>query len=281
VKLAAVIAAYEALAVQYPLSEIHAQSLYRIGSIRASRLNDLNGALRAFDSITVIAPGSPMLPVVRMSLGDVYVKQGKLDQAWREYDAVRSSRQSVVQQQTDAQYRMAELLYFKTEFDSALTMLEALTANYQSDEANNALELRAFILENREGGDDALRAYAEAEFLARRQKLGEAVAAYTSIILAFGSAPLCDDAMLRKADMEVVLHRPVDALRTLQTLLVELPKSTERDRAQFRIGELYEYQLHDTDNAMKAYGEVLSAYPNSLFTEEARRKIRVMRGDSL
>ncbi len=276
-----VIAAYGVLAQAYPLSEIHVQSLYRIGVIRASRLNDLNGALRAFDSITVIAPASPMQSRVRIAMGDVYVRQGKLEEAAGQYMAVGSSSRSAVQQQSDALYRLAELLYFKGEFDTVLVMLETLTTNSESDEANDALALRAFILENKDGNMDALRACAQADYLARREKLSEAVAAYASIILAFGSAPLADEAMIRKAELETTLHRPVDALRTLQALLSELPKSTERDKAQFRIGEIYEQQLHDKDNAMKAYGEILSQYPNSLFTDEARKKIRALRGDAL
>lgn len=280
-RLAGVIAAYERLVTEYPLTEIHAQALYRIGAIKASRLGDLNGALRAFDSITVIAPGSPMLSRVRTAMGDVYVKQGRLDEARAQYDDVGRSPQSTPQQKSEARFHIAELLYFKAEFDSALTVLESLTANYESDEANDALAMRAFILENKDGFAEALRDYAAADYLARRQKLSEAVAAYASVILAYGTAPLADDAMLRKADCEVQLHRPVDALRTLQSLLTDLPKSTERDKAQFRMGEIYERQLHDTENAIKAYGEILSKYPNSLFTDEARRRIRVMRGDTL
>jgi tetratricopeptide (TPR) repeat protein len=281
VRIERVLAAYEELAREYPLSEIHAQSLYRIGSIRAERLHDLTGALRAFDSITVIAPASPMLSIVRTAMGDVYEKQGKPGEAWTQYATVGSSPQSTQQQQTDARYRMAELMYFQTQFDSALTLLEPLTANYRSDQANDALALRAFILENKESDMDALNACARADYLARREKLSEAIAAYASIIVSFGTAPLADDAMMRKADLEVRLRRPVDALRTLQALLAELPKSTERDRAQFRIGEIYEHQLRDKENAMKAYGEMLSTYPNSLFTEEARKRIRLLRGDAL
>jgi tetratricopeptide (TPR) repeat protein len=281
VRLERVISAYEALASEYPLSEIHAQSLYRLGLLRASRLNDLNGALRAFDSITVIAPASPMLSSVRMSMGDVYLKLGKLDEARIQFAAVESSPQSTPQQQADAHFRIAELLYFKTDFDSALVMLEPLTANYQSDQANDALQLRAFILENKDGGIEGLRAFAQAEYLARRQKFSEAIAAFGAVILAYGSTPLCDDAMIRKAELEVQAGRSVDALRTLQALLSDLPKSTERDKAQFRIGEIYEQRLHDKENAVKAYNEILSAYPNSLYTEEARRRIRLLRGDSL
>jgi tetratricopeptide (TPR) repeat protein len=280
-RLQKVLALYEALARDYPLTEIHAQSLFRIGTLRASRLNDLNGALKAFDSITVIAPASPMLSVVRASMGDVLLKQGKTDEAWRQYAIVGASPQSTPPQQSDARYRMAELLYFEAKFDSALAMLEGLTANVQSDEANDALLLRAFILENKDGFADALASYAHAEFLARQLKLSEAIAAFNDVILSAGDAPLSDDAMLRKAELEVKVKRPVDALHTLQGLLSAFPKSPERDKAQFRIGEIYQFGMHDTENAIKAYSEVLSSYTNSLFGDEARKRIRTLRGDTL
>ncbi|MGE5313969.1 MAG: tetratricopeptide repeat protein [Acidobacteriota bacterium] len=275
-----VLALYESLTREYPMSEIHAQALYRIGTIRASRLGDLNGALAAYDSITVIAPASPMLSVVRAAMGDVYLRQGKTDDARVQYDAVAGSPQSSDQQRSDARYRMAELLFYQAKFDSALTMLTGLTANVQSDEANDALILQAFILENKDAFESALESYARAEFLARQGKLSEAIAVLNDVILQSGEAPLCDDAMLKKAEYETKIKRPVDALRTLQGLLSAFPKSTERDKAQFRIGEIYQYSMQDKGNAIAAYSAILAEYPNSLFIDEARRRIRALRGDS-
>lgn len=280
-KVRNVLSLYESLTRDYPRSETQAQALYRIGLIRASRLNDLNGALNAYDSITIIAPASPMLSVVRAAMADVYVRQGKTRDAWDQYQLVGTSPQSTPQQQSDASYKMAELLYFEAKFDSALSVLEKLTAVVQSDEANDALLLRAFILENKDDYAEALRKYAHAQFLERQLKLSESIAAFNDVIQSSGDAPLCDDAMIEKAELEARVKRPVDALHTLQGLLTTFPKSTERDKAQFRIGEIYQFGMHDTENAIKAYSEILSNFPNSLFTAEARKRIRVLRGDTL
>ena len=48
-----------------------------------------------------------------------------------------------------------------------------------------------------------------------------------------------------------------------------------------RIGEVYESRLKDKKKAIEAYEAVLANYPASLFVEEARKRIRILRGDSI
>jgi outer membrane protein assembly factor BamD (BamD/ComL family) len=48
-----------------------------------------------------------------------------------------------------------------------------------------------------------------------------------------------------------------------------------------RIGEIYENRLKDKQKAIEAYEAVLINYPTSLYLEEARKRIRLLRGDTL
>jgi outer membrane protein assembly factor BamD (BamD/ComL family) len=50
------------------------------------------------------------------------------------------------------------------------------------------------------------------------------------------------------------------------------------DRAQFRIGEIQQTVLHNAAAASEAYQKLLAQFPNSLYTEEARKRIRMLRG---
>jgi TolA-binding protein len=44
---------------------------------------------------------------------------------------------------------------------------------------------------------------------------------------------------------------------------------------------LYDKNLNDKEKAKKAYQDVLTNYPGSVFTVEARKRYRELRGDNL
>jgi outer membrane protein assembly factor BamD (BamD/ComL family) len=50
-----------------------------------------------------------------------------------------------------------------------------------------------------------------------------------------------------------------------------------KDRAQFRIAEIYERQMKDAPRATAAYEELLLRYPTSLYADEARQRVRRLR----
>jgi TolA-binding protein len=117
--------------------------------------------------------------------------------------------------------------------------------------------------------------------LSRQKKFSEAIAVLTSAIQAFPDSPLVDDALIQKAELSIAVKQYNDALLSYQKLLADYPKSILRDKAQFGLGELYQMELKDKEKAIQAYEEVLAAYPHSLLVEEARTRIRMLRGDAL
>ena len=103
----------------------------------------------------------------------------------------------------------------------------------------------------------------------------------TSITESNPDAPLADDALMKKAELSIGIRQYGDALASYQKLMVDYPKSILRDKAQFGIGEVYQSYLKDKEKAIHAYEDLLSSYPNSLFLEEVRKRIRELRGDIL
>ena len=182
---------------------------------------------------------------------------------------------------TDAQFRLAEIQFFKNNFDSALALLAPLTENLKADESNDALILQYFVIENRVQFPEALKQYSHAELLARQYKLSEAIQELSSIIDIYPTAPLADDVLLKKAEYSIQLKRYAEALALYQKLLVDYKESIEKDKTQFKIGELYQLYLMDKQKAIDAYEVILEKYPFSLFIEQARKRIRQIRGDSI
>ena len=64
-------------------------------------------------------------------------------------------------------------------------------------------------------------------------------------------------------------------------LLQYYPNDLYGDDAQFKLAELYHRKLADETLARKAYEAVLVNYPGSIYTVEARKRFRELRGDQL
>jgi TolA-binding protein len=178
-------------------------------------------------------------------------------------------------------FRLAELDYFEAQFDSATALLQRISSNATNDLTNDALQLLYFIQENKGAGQAALTEFAVADLLVRQRKFSEALARFQSVALHYSSTSLVDDATMRSGEMELLLNRVDDALAIFKKVANDMPTSILRDHAQMRIGQVYENRLKNKQKAIEAYEEVLANFPTSLFVEEARKRIRVLRGDSI
>jgi tetratricopeptide (TPR) repeat protein len=214
-----------------------------------------------------------------MNLGEIQTARNDLVRAHREYGQLlkivpEPYRDRVL-------FRIAELDYFEARFDTAAGSLQRISMNLANDLANDALQLLYFIQENRAAGQEALAEFAHADLLARQRKYSEALALFESVTKRFAATPLLDDAMMRTGDLHLLLNETDSALVVFGRIINDMPTSILRDRAQMKIGEVYEVRLKDKHKAIEAYEAVLANYPTSLFVEEARKKIRVLRGDSI
>lgn len=271
---------YSTLVKEYPISVVASNSLYRIGWIRYKQMFDLDGALQMFDSVLVVSPVGPMVPITLSAIGDIYIAQNKLDAAAKKFLALSSSPFANQEQRTLAQFRVAEIQFFKNNFDSTLSLLKPLTENLKADESNDALLLQYFVSANKFQFVEALKQFARAELYARQFKVSESINEFSSIVDIYPTAPLADDALLKKAEYSIQLKRFAEALTSYNKILEDYKESLERDKTQFKIGELYQFHLLDKEKAIAAYQIVLEKYPFSLFVEEARKRIRILRGDA-
>jgi len=274
-----VLALYGGLTRDYPNTDIAMQAFFRIGTIRFDRFFDLNGASAAFDTVRRLPQNGNLVYEATMNLGEIQTARNDLVRAHREYGQLlkivpEPYRDRVL-------FRIAELDYFEARFDTAAGSLQRISMNLANDLANDALQLLYFIQENRAAGQEALAEFAHADLLARQRKYSEALALFESVTKRFAATPLLDDAMMRTGDLHLLLNETDSALVVFGRIINDMPTSILRDRAQMKIGEVYEVRLKDKHKAIEAYEAVLANYPTSLFVEEARKKIRVLRGDSI
>jgi tetratricopeptide (TPR) repeat protein len=277
------IGAFREVIAGYPRTEYSAKAWYRIGSLQADRFFNLDAALSSLERAAEELSG---ITVVRqqilLKVGQVFTMKGDTVRAAEQFRSVATTPTATPDQTDEANFRLAELEYFGGKFDSASEHLSAISLNLKADYANDALQLQAFLTENAATPPAALREYARADFLARRRQYSEAIALYRSVAQSSPRAALADDALLAAADLLARSGLFTDAITGYEQVLTLYKEGgTLLDRAQFRIGEVCQYGLRDDARAIAAYESLLAGFPKSLLADEARKRIRSLRKETL
>lgn len=215
-------------------------------------------------------------------MGKVHIARGDTARAEECFRTVEAAGEALPDDHDESVYLLAEIDYFAGRFDSAMQKLAGITVNLKADYANDALRLAAFLGENAASAPEALRKFAGADFLALQGKNTEAVSVLLSIVKSYPEAPLVDDALMRVGELQASAGFFREAAGAYERLLDEFKdRSTELDRAEFALAEVYQYGLRDPVRAQATYERLLADHPKSILADRARQRIRQMRGESL
>ncbi|MGH8500443.1 MAG: tetratricopeptide repeat protein [Methylococcales bacterium] len=176
---------------------------------------------------------------------------------------------------------MAEIDFFRNKFEEAAERLLNITKNPNSDITNDALTLLVFLQENGKNPDPGIADFAKASFFIHQRKLSEAVGILASIVTKDPNTKIGDEIFMLEGDALTAMQRYGDAIGIYEKLISQYSESTLLDRAQMKIGYLYQAGIRDTLKAIAAYQTLLEKFPNSIYQSEARKRIRELRGDTI
>jgi tetratricopeptide (TPR) repeat protein len=211
----------------------------------------------------------------KLQLGDYYIIVGKVWDASLTYSQVdKEFKQDILGE--EARFRNAKLAYYRGDFALAQWQLSILKASTSELIANDALYLSVLITENI--GEDSnyvpLRRFAYADLLLFQNKDKEATALLDSIATTYPKHPLQDDILMLRANM-AEKHKEFDkALSYLKQIYEQYRKDVLGDDAVYKTAEIYNNFLHQTDQAIHYYEQLILDYPGSTFVQDARKKLQ-------
>jgi tetratricopeptide (TPR) repeat protein len=182
-----------------------------------------------------------------------------------------------------AKLKNAKLSYYTGQFDWAQAQLNILKAATSDFIANDALYLAMLIGDNSimDTTYAALSTFARADLLLYQNKLDSAKIALDSMEEFYPGHSLQDDILYKRAQIAEQEGNYQLAQENYHRVWKEYPTDLLADDAVYRMAQLYENQLKSSSKAMEYYQELLLNYPGSLFTVEARKRYRSLRGDLL
>ena len=227
----------------------------------------------------------------KTDLADIELYMGDVWEATLHYSQVDKDLPADIIGQ-NAKFKNAKLSFYIGEFEWAKSQLDVLRAATSKLIANDAMYFSLLISDNEEETDEdvglfadtnetnqPLRYYAKADFLIFQNKDEEADKMLDSVLIVSPYGKLADDVYYQKAKLAVKRKDYLGAEQLLGKILSSYSYDLLADDATFMTAELYDYYLKDTGKAMEYYQKLLKEYPDSLYTVDARKRYRELRGD--
>ena len=126
-----------------------------------------------------------------------------------------------------------------------------------------------------------MKMFAEADLLNYQKRYNVAIVKYDSILTLFEGHSLSDEIYMRKAEIYLNSGNIESSLAMYQKIIDEWDYDILADDAIYKQARIYEDKLKETSKAMQLYEKILLEKNGSVFTAEARKRFRELRGDNL
>lgn len=249
-------------------------------TIQAYYANQAETAIQSLKSL-VNVPSIPFLQrnEIKVLLADIYVLTNEIWEASLLYMQV-DSELKYEPIGFEAKYKNAKIFYYTGDFKFAQSQLDVLKQSTTKLIANDAMKLSVLITDNfgLDSNYKAMSLFAHADMLLEQHLYDEAFKLYDSLIKEHPTSGLIDDIALRKGLAMMDLGKWDKAIEYLTLIVSNYSYDILIDDALFNLGKIYEEHKYDSEKATEYYKQILFDHPESLYSAEARERIRKLRG---
>tara|TARA_R110002049_G_scaffold308084_3_gene510868 strand:+ start:82 stop:1866 length:1785 start_codon:yes stop_codon:yes gene_type:complete len=219
---------------------------------------------------------------VKLLLADILVLQEKFNEALIFYSQIQANlKNSTIAQ--EARFKVAKTSYYKGDFDWAESQLKILKSSTSQLIANDALDLKLLISDNKyeDSLQTALKYYAKADLYAFQNKTEDAISLLDKILEEHKGESITDQTLFQQAKLYEKKKQFHKAEANYQQIIKDYKEDILADDAHYYLAELYNTHLAQPEEAKQLYEKIIFEFQDSIYFIEARRKFRMLRGDSI
>ena len=217
---------------------------------------------------------------IKLELGDILAFQEKFNEALIYYTQVqRNIKNSTLAQ--EARFKIAKTSYYKGDFDWAESQLKILKSSTSQLIANDALDLKLLISDNKfeDSLQTALRKYAKADLLSFQNRIDEAITLLSEVLQEHKGETIEDQALFMQAKLYESKVQYESAASNYQRIIANYRDDILADDALFNLAEIYNRHLQQPEKAKPLYEQIIFDHQDSIYFVEARKSFRALRGD--
>ena len=220
--------------------------------------------------------------LLKIQLADIYVLKGRIWDSSLLYAQVEKTFK-YDEIGHSAKLKNVLVFYYAGDFYWAQSQLDVLKGSTSKLISNDAVELSAFITENIgiDSNLEALSMFAAMELLMAQHKYDSALHKLDTIEVIFPGHELGDNILFQKGIIQTELGNYGSAVSNFLEIPKRYPFGILNDNAIMEAAKINQEKLGNDESAMELYQTILTDYSNSLYTVEARKRFRKLRGDSV
>ncbi|TBM98980.1 tetratricopeptide repeat protein [Hyunsoonleella flava] len=219
---------------------------------------------------------------IKLELGDILVLKEEFNKALIYYTQIqRNLKNSEVSQM--ARFKVAKASYYKGDFKWAESQLKILKSSTSQLIANDALDLKLLITDNKyeDSLQTALKRYAKADLLAFQNRNDEAIMLLSKVLEEHKTEPIIPQALYKQGQLFEIKKQFEKAANNYQQIIDNFRDGILIDNAIYSSAELYLYHLDAPEKAKGLYKELIFNHADSIYFIEARKQFRKLRGDAI
>jgi len=223
-----------------------------------------------------------LLAKVKLKLGDILVFQEKFNEALIYFSQIQTTlKNSTISQ--EARFRVAKTSYYKGDFKWAESQLKILKSSSSQLIANDALDLKLLISDNKyeDSLQTALKLYAKADLMAFQNKTDKAISLLDKILLEHKTETIIDQALYKQAQLFEGKNQFEKAEDNYLKMIANYKEDILADDAYFALAELYLNHLAQPEKAKVLFEQIIFNHEDSIYFVDARKKYRALRGDAI
>ncbi len=216
--------------------------------------------------------------LLKLMLGDIYFLNNN---PWDAVLVYAQVEKSVLESPIghEARFRKAKLAYYTGQFRWAQAQLDVLKSSTSKLIANDAMELSMFISENYnlDTTEVTMQIFARADFFIFSKQYDLAFKSLDSITELYPSHSLIDDVLYKKGQVYEATGNLQKASDLYKQIADVYYYDILADNALFRYAIMQE-KLGNIEEAKDSYFKLISDFPGSIFTVDARKTLRKLTG---
>jgi len=266
---------------EFGYSQFTTSVVHKLAVLQGFYINKPDEAVAMLNEV-IQSPGIDKAKIaeLKIDLGDLLLITGDVWEASLTYSQVEKAFKFEPIGQ-EAKFRNAKVAYYMGDFKWSKSQLDVLKGATSKLIANDAMDL-SLVISDAIGIDTnaaPLEMFASADLLLLQHKTSEALSRMDSVNILFDNHSLADDIYFKKGQIFFKQGKYKEAIEAWQRVADVYGDEIYGDDAAFKLAEIYHYKIQDLEKAKLLYQEFLNKYPASVFTIEARKRFRKLRGD--
>ncbi len=276
------IAQYEKLISDLGNNRKTADAMRNMALLQAFYLHDYSGAIATLETAVRSVSHNPHFrDQCKLDMGDIYILK---DEPWEStllYMQVEKSQKEDNLGEI-ARLKNARLQYYTGQFALSKDILDVLKKATSKEISNDAMQLSLLIEDNTglDTSETALARFSKVDLLIFQNKYEESVRLLDTLYQTYSAHALGDEILWMRANTLLKINRIGEALEDLNTIVEKYNGDILADDALFLLAKVTEENLKDKSKAMDLYRRILTDFPGSIFSAQARIRFRELRGDS-